>query len=319
MLKSGIICMKLTLFDHFDGLRVARYALENPVSSSARPCILYVHGGPGSHPGDFEDALFQLPQLAQGVFDWIVYDQRGCGRSRFSGDVTHDQNIVDLAHLCVTLPRLLDGAPLVGVFGHSYGARLAFETFLEHPEINLKLLLAGRAIQSEDSMNLSALMDLYILRATDKPRYREAYTLVAACEGNVSHVGREIRELFADDALRQRQRQHYYWGNLSALDEWKTACTRSELKDNDDIFYSVSTSIRSRPPRVKIYDPSFLKQKCRIILGFWDFMMAGATKPPIDEVYVEKFNGSGHYPHFEEPEKFMNLAKTLFLGDEVTK
>jgi len=215
--------------------------------------------------------------------------------------------------------KLLGGSPLVGVFGHSYGARLAFETWLEHPEIRLKLLLAGRAIQPEDSMNLSALMDLYILRATDERRYQDAYALVAACEGNVSDVGRQIRELFPDAALRQRQRQHYYWGNLTALEEWKATCAQNVLKDNDEVFYSVAASIRSSPPRVKLYDPALLSQECRIILGFWDFMMAGATKPPIDEVYVEKFSGSGHYPHFEEPAKFMALAKAFFLNEETTK
>jgi len=91
--------MKSTLFDAFEGLHVMHYAPEKRRAGPARPCLLYVHGGPGSHPGDFEDALVRIPELAQGAFDWIVYDQRGCGRSRASRDVTHEQNIVDLAHL----------------------------------------------------------------------------------------------------------------------------------------------------------------------------------------------------------------------------
>lgn len=304
--------LKHEILDEYKDLHVVRYCKEG-FPRVDRPFLLYVHGGPGSHPGDFEVDLRTKDSLSSGPFDWVVYHQRGCGQSDTWTEVTHDDNIRDLEQLCKTLPTKLAPSRLVGVFGHSYGARLAFETFFEHPEIRLKLLLAGRAIQPEDSMNLSALMDLYILRNTDRDRFAEAYALAARCEGSISSVGRQIKELFSDQDLRQQQREQYYWGNLEALKLWKQAINGIPLKDNDDVFYSVSASIRSRAPRVKIYDPSLLKQDCLLLQGFWDFMMAGATKPPIDDSYVVKFNGSGHYPHFEETEKFLSVAKSFFL------
>jgi proline iminopeptidase len=268
--------------------------------------VLFVHGGPGSHCAWFEAAIQQLSSYNLSNVGWIAYDQKGCGRSSDCGsNITHQQNIDDLVALCNKLPNLLD-KPLKAVYGHSYGARLAYDTFKTHPDIDLKLLLAGRGVYGVDSMNLSTLMDLYILRESDPQKFRQAFDLVAKHEGLASDKFSEIRPLL-DAQHRQKERNKFYWGNQDTLKWYQEIKKTVSYKDNNDVFESVRHTYDNFE---SIYIPSNLKQDTLMIKGFWDFLMTGATHQGVGEQTVT-FNGSGHYPHFEEPRKFLSTLENF--------
>jgi len=206
--------------------------------------------------------------------------------------------------LCETLPSVLD-KPLVAVYGHSYGARLAHDTFAKHEDINLKLILAGRGVYGEDSMNLSTLMDLYILRDSDPEKFKTAFEIVSNYKGPASDKFNDVKPLL-NPSHRQRERNKFYWGNQEVMEWYKELKSSVPQKDNDEIFESVRHTYDGY---ASIYVPEKLKQETLMIKGFWDFLMAGATNQGVVKNTVI-FNGSGHYPHFEEPEKFIQLIKS---------
>lgn len=270
--------------------------------------VLFVHGGPGSHSAYFEAAIQKLPAYQSARIGWVVYDQRGCGRSAQSSpaDLTHADNMDDLASLCRTLPGVLP-RPLRAVFGHSYGARLTYDTFKRHAEIDQHLILAGRSVYGADSMNLSTLMDLYILRDKHPEAFARAYEIVSKHDGDASDKFSEVRALL-DEQERQRERGKYYWGNQQARSWYEGLKATVPVKDNDAVFEQVRGTYTE--DHTVHFNPASLTQKTTMVKGYWDFLMAGATTQGLT-TNVVTFNGSGHFPHFEEPEKFVGKLQAL--------
>jgi proline iminopeptidase len=98
--------------------------------------VLFLHGGPGSGCSPIQRRLFD-PQR----FHAILFDQRGCGRSKPLGSL--DANTT--AHLVADLEYLREalGIPAWIVFGGSWGSLLALAYAQAHPERVLGLVLRG--------------------------------------------------------------------------------------------------------------------------------------------------------------------------------
>lgn len=89
------------MLDVGDGHRMYWETSGNP---NGRPA-LFVHGGPGSGCTPGQRRLFD-PQLYRAV----LYDQRGCGRSRpLANDPDHDLSTNTTAHLIADMERLCAG------------------------------------------------------------------------------------------------------------------------------------------------------------------------------------------------------------------
>ncbi len=98
--------------------------------------ILFVHGGPGAGCST-QDRCFFDPEF----FRIVLVDQRGCGRSRPSGELRDNS----IAHLVADMERLrVDrGIQTWHVFGGSWGSTLALCYAIVHPEACRSLVLRG--------------------------------------------------------------------------------------------------------------------------------------------------------------------------------
>lgn len=99
--------------------------------------LIVVHGGPGLA----QDYLLpQFYQLAENNFV-IFYDQRGCGRS--TGEVNAETMTVHTFVEDLEAIRKAYNLDTVSILGHSWGAFLAMEYAIAHPECVDKLILAN--------------------------------------------------------------------------------------------------------------------------------------------------------------------------------
>ena len=98
--------------------------------------ILFVHGGPGAGCSPFDRRFFD----AAG-FRVVLFDQRGCGRSRPLGELK--DNTID--HLVADIEQLREhlGIDRWHVFGGSWGSTLAMYYAQHHPGRVLSLVLRG--------------------------------------------------------------------------------------------------------------------------------------------------------------------------------
>lgn len=98
--------------------------------------VVFLHGGPGSGCNPSQRRFFD-----PGVWQAVLFDQRGCGRSRPAGSVEANTT----ADLVDDLERLREhlGIPAWLVLGGSWGATLALRYAAAHPQRVNGLLLRG--------------------------------------------------------------------------------------------------------------------------------------------------------------------------------
>ncbi len=112
----------------------------------AKVPFINFHGGPGSSSKHKYKSLFDpKKQLV------IFFDQRGCGRSRYTDLLkgNNTQNIVNDAKLI--LEKL--GFNKVNVYGGSWGSTLAMMFAITNPEMTARLIITG--VLTADKMALS--------------------------------------------------------------------------------------------------------------------------------------------------------------------
>jgi proline iminopeptidase len=144
--------------------------------------IIVVHGGPGLDHAYLQPGLNVLARRTE----LIYYDQRGTGRS--SAELT--PAAIDLDAFVSDIDALRDalGYQQVGVMGHSFGALIAMEYALRHPERASALFLLnpvepGSRFQAEQAARQEAARteqdstDLATLTASEGFAARDAATL----------------------------------------------------------------------------------------------------------------------------------------------
>ena len=98
--------------------------------------VMVFHGGPG---GGCSPAMRRYFDPAH--YRVVLFDQRGCGRSRPHAEVTGNTTW-DLVADAVRIRQALDLGPMI-CFGGSWGATLALVYALTHPETVTHLVLRG--------------------------------------------------------------------------------------------------------------------------------------------------------------------------------
>jgi proline iminopeptidase len=107
--------------------------------------VLFLHGGPGSGCSPTQRRLFDPER-----FHAVLFDQRGCGRSRPLGCIEANTT----AHLVADLEYLRDalGIPAWILFGGSWGSLLALAYAQIFPERVLGLVLRGVFLGSREEI-----------------------------------------------------------------------------------------------------------------------------------------------------------------------
>ena len=122
-----------------------RMAFEDSGRPDALP-VVYLHGGPGAamepHMRTVHDAA---------LFRFIMFDQRGCGRSTPAGGLAHNET----AYLVEDIERLRRhlGIERWIVSGGSWGSTLALVYAQAHPERCLALVLRGLFLGTQAEMD----------------------------------------------------------------------------------------------------------------------------------------------------------------------
>ncbi|SLN57563.1 Proline iminopeptidase [Roseivivax jejudonensis] len=130
------------MLDVGDGHSVYVEQCGNP---RGRPVIV-LHGGPG---GGCSPAMRRY--FDPKVYRVILFDQRGCGRSRPHASVENNTTW-DLVADIERIRDTLDLGPVV-VFGGSWGATLALIYAISHPDAVRQLVLRGVFLMTEDELD----------------------------------------------------------------------------------------------------------------------------------------------------------------------
>ncbi len=287
-------------------LRINDLAVKVAKALPGLPTLLFVHGGPGGHAGYFEEGLRTLPGLASGI-GWVTYDQRGCGRSG-GGELSHETNIEDVFAIVRSLKA--EGIELDGIVGHSYGAWLAYDCVRREKSLFKRLVMIGLGPDFREPRTRSLIMDLIALKLQQPEAYQALYHELQSHAESPWKISKRVRDVLQTTDLRKL----FYWGNLEAM-RWYDQVKRTvQIQESDEVYRSVRASLYENEEMVSGPHLDRIEAPTLWINGVQDFLMSGLGQA-FGHVQVEHFMGSGHYPHFEEPEKFVRILES-FIGSQ---
>lgn len=123
----------------FNVINVDAQLYTKAFGDKQNPAIVFLHGGPGYNSFTFEASTAE--RLAANGYYVIVFDQRGCGRSKTHDDsnkYTFDEAIADVDFVFNQF-----GIKKATLIGHSWGGALGLMYAEKHPKKVTSLVLVG--------------------------------------------------------------------------------------------------------------------------------------------------------------------------------
>lgn len=271
------------------------------------PYVLFVHGGPGLNVGALEYLIDHEGLFLSLDANIIFYDQRGCGRSlQLNNQVVHQSNIDDLASLHSDLSERY-GYSVVAIIGHSYGAKLLYDTHLQNNiSVPLVLVATSNSILTPRINNM--ILDLSYLKSNDRDKYN---MVMEALDRNRMDSLWEVAELLSPMFHENPFRPLRYWANLTWYEKYKSALEEVKLPINNEIFMNVRKSLYTNNRNCSI-DIDNMTTPYLWINGVHDYVMNGALSVEEDNT-ITPFYHSAHYPHIEENKNFCGMLNEFFL------
>lgn len=300
--------MKMTVNKHFIKVRGKDMHVEIHGADDAYP-LLYLHGGPGQ--GCYEFCFHQAKRL-QREFKLIAIDQRGVCRSE---EIKEDEpfSIDDLIYDCEALREILK-IEKWAIIGHSFGGYLALKYVTMFPESVTKVIFECPTFD----LNLSgrSLLKKTAEIAKEEKMDELAETCLTLAESNLS--AKELMLKFVqlrtelDDKgtkIHIHNFKHKTDYSFYTNEQWEEFFKRSNihnsrLMDGEEMFESVLPLLGNfKHPSLLIqgkYDPVTCEKH---VMEFQKTVQHG---------HIITLEHSGHFPHKEEPDKFMK-ALVQFL------
>lgn len=257
------------------------------------PYFVFLHGGPGFNCGILEYLIDNQGYFADFNYNFILYDQRNCGRSTgFPKVAIHDDNINDVNEIYLNLSQQLD---IAGFIGHSYGA-----TLLYHYCVRFRITLPAVFVATSDSTLMPRLnnlmIDLAYLKKSDPAKYIALWNDLDKIDASsLWQISEKLNDIFQINP----NRLPLYWANLDCCNLVQSVQKEINLPIDNETFLSVRQSLYA-DEELFLIEITRLKSPYLWINGFHDFIMNGAMLSFGTNPNMVTFYKSAHYPHLEE-------------------
>lgn len=279
------------------------------------PILLVIHGGPGVAFIPLARA-FQRPW--EKYFTVVEWDQRGAGKTYASNDKDLQRRTMTVAQMeqdtvdVVNYLRRRYGRDKIVVLGHSWGSVLGLWLAHEHPELIDAYVGVGQLVNTErndeiayrdalqqarDRHNAAAVKELESLAPFSNADFRKS-SIARGWETDLlsppsrgpafTDVGRLLTDLFAAPEYSLADDFGFIRGQSASLNILVPQLAKLDFRQLGPDFGAPVFFFEGRS------DPY-----CRPAL-IWEYSQQ-IRAPHKDFVWFEK---SGHFPFFEEPEKF---------------
>jgi len=255
--------------------------------------IIFIHGGPGYEAG----YIINLKKLAQDR-PCIFYDQSGCGKSIVKDGASIHWTLEHYVHeLEMVMSKL--GLKNCILYGFSWGAAIAMQYTLEHPEHVERLILASPYLST------SHLVDSYKQLALSKGIYE---TMLAHEQAGTT----------ASDEYQNARKT--FFSNFVMLGKepsvFENLTFNAELSD---IMWGPSELVATGTLKDMNLIPRLHKLRLPVLLtsGFYDPMTPEYMRLLRNEICDSKwvlFQDSAHMTHLEEEDEYCSVLQK-FLSD----
>ncbi len=250
--------------------------------------VVVLHGGPGMNLTYFFPHFERLP-----TYRLLFYDQRGCGKSSGSTELTVNTFVNDLEGI-----RKAFNLDTMNLLGHSWGGLLALHYGVLHPEKVNSLILVNTALVTAEL--LAKQHRKRVTRLTDKDKY--ALEKIVQSPGFAHKTPQAIKAFFTI-----LEGTNFYDRRL--IDKFFLEYTKKAARNALFINEIMQKDILQHDVRKylsQIDCPTF------IIHGDYDTVPVKAAYEICELIKGSRcviLKNCGHYPFIESPEEFFKIVK----------
>ena len=295
---------------------------ENPKN----PVILFLHGGPGS-PELPLIIPFELPERLEKYFTVCYWDQRGAGMSFKSSvdpkTMTLEQMVEDTRQMTEYLQQRF-GQEKIYLMGHSWGSYLGIKTIEKYPNNYLSFIGIGQVVCDINSEKLAYdYMLEHAMKINDKSAIKKLKRVDKNAPGfpqlkYVMTTRTELMTKYGIGIMRQNismvnilklllffkgytfvEKFNYARGSLFTL---KHLWVETFVEDN-----LIKTSSKFEVPIYIIHGKYDYTTSYTLAREYYEIIEA-----PEKDFFT--FENSAHSPNIEEPEKFVQIVRSIALG-----
>ncbi len=273
------------------------------------PVLLFLHGGPGFPQMPFAHLNAELEQH----FVIVQWDQRGAGKS-YSRAVPDDSmrvaQFVSDAHELVQILLARFDAPKCYLVAHSWGSLFGAQLVAQYPDLFFAYVGIGQTV---DLPQTEQVLYQFALDSAQKERNENAIADLQRI-GRPPHSDSDHKfmvkwvDYYSEREHPSLSRSHmtrlalespaYSWLDLFKI---PLGVRYSFQRLWKEIFYE--TSLFKQAPRIDVPVYFFLGRHDKVVTSEIAQRYFDALDAPRGKQIVW-FEHSGHWPHFEEPEKY---------------
>lgn len=260
--------------------------------------LVIVHGGPGGNVYNFERTIG--PRLEE-FATLLYYEQRGSGRSKAPDDPT-DYSMPVLVSDLDGLREALD-VELMSLLGFSFGAELALEYALAHPENVQSLVLQCPTVAMPGRLAWVQLYGFY--QVAHGELKKKIWDEIVGC-GDPERKLDTVWQIVDSDTV---DRFLFHDPQLAALN--RRMWNESGLVNTGDMATALAQAESSEPPLfVRV---GGVRQPVLLLAGLYDRNVGLEAVRDLTDVFSNAglvvFEHSAHFPDIEETHKYAESVK----------
>ena len=283
--------------------------------SASSPLMLKLHGG----PGQAEMATVRFNNLLEQDFLVVEWDQRGAGKSADvpADGVTTEQIVSDTIELSRYLLKRFDRDRLILV-GHSWGSAVGLQAVHRAPELYRAFVSTGQMSNFSNAISAGyrALLE-HAVRSGDEALEAELEAL-----GEPPYVGPEGRSKRAK-YLELLEEHGNLWHAESGFTpvRWMIAAEEYSWSEKLSFNRAAQTSFEALLPDLLELDMAELVPRVEVPVYFAAGRHDLLSPPSVAFAYFSRleaprkewvwFEGSAHFPQWEEPAEFHRLLERV--------
>lgn len=263
--------------------------------------LIVVHGGPGGNHWNFERSAGLALEKSRTVVYW---EQRGSGRSQAPADA-NDYSVPILVDDLEALRKKL-GARSIDLLGYSFGALLAAEYTLAHPQRVRRLVLQAPADTASEWLAWNQIYGF--LAVADEPRRKDIGAILAdsgAIRDKLERVWNTVDRATVDRFLFEDQTKAA-WNRAG----WEA----SKLKNTGQM----AKALDRRPASPLLSRIPAIRAPTLVLIGLHDrntgVDFARDLTRLLPRGRLRVFEHSAHFPDIEETERWSGEVLTFLAS-----
>jgi pimeloyl-ACP methyl ester carboxylesterase len=271
--------------------------------------FLYLHGGPGMNSFSEEEILGPLfKEKDQAIHFWNEPSKQRPEGGAFRAEKAFSGLVKSAEEKLLSLVESA-GEPIT-LICQSFGVHAGYRLALKYPELIKKIVLVAPAFHVAEAAKNMVGFSISDFKESQSDKSEKMAALLGLSKELFDEPMREAIIISAENPIVFT----HYWKNSSAMAQYFSIWAKRSAQLDVEAYFSVMTEFATLPDEVGLVTIPTL-----VVFGKFDSLIdfekeQNACKNRFAKLESIIFDESGHFPHLDESQKFVDCAISIFCS-----